>query len=97
MCVCVCGLGAVPFEIDLHVLPLKKGTEKPEKEGQGQSLKALNAPSESLVLATAMNILYPNSGCRNLPGTALIRLGLEARGGQDPGYTISILGLKTWA
>lgn len=38
VCVCVCGLGVVPFKMDLHVLLLKKGTEKPEKEGQGAEL-----------------------------------------------------------
>lgn len=27
--------GVVPLKVDLHVLLLKKGTEKPEKEGQG--------------------------------------------------------------
>lgn len=38
MCMCV-WFGVVPLKMDLHVLLLKKGTEKPEKEGQGAELE----------------------------------------------------------
>ena len=48
-----------------------------------------------LELTAPMCALYTNAGCRDLPGMALARRGLGARGGRDPGCSVPTLGLET--
>ena len=71
--------------MDLHVLVFKeKGTERSPRnltrKNKGQKLSS----SGCTFLVSCMPTMYTNSGCRDLPGMALARLGLGAMGGWKP-------------